>query len=342
MIRRTTVSQHDLSSIPPSPENKQTDGNTHLHELILQKTPKQINQYIDNMKTADLAAMVRTVNDKGKLPVDLIHESKFSYDEVGLLYSKLLSTRIINFGLKNLADLIDTKNILNKWNPNSEIYENLQLACTITNEIRKEISASSSHPQTNFFNLERKNKLKNRIYKMRVLNNSSVLSMYITENPIKLIFDSTTTFIENRNKFPLKEKMANCGEMSFIAYQKLKKLSKNKYAEIFQVKNGDHGFLVIGKDKNAVVCDPWAGEAYPFSEITHRLNCYRCFTTADYFVNIVTSYNPKVHIIEPISFRTTNLKIKLLAIFIMALIAEILYLMQLYHQQRSSTSRFRL
>jgi hypothetical protein len=69
----------------------------------------------------------------------------------------------------------------------------------------------------------------------------------------------------------------NCGEQSALAFTYLEENSVKPLDWMCRA-NGDHAFVVIGRDKHvseanyndwgkdAVVCDPWKGEAFPASE----------------------------------------------------------------------------
>jgi hypothetical protein len=77
-------------------------------------------------------------------------------------------------------------------------------------------------------------------------------------------------------------KMGNCGEHALVALHYLKKHQKSSTAEFVCMTNADHNFVVIGRDpkssltdsstwKSAIVCDPWAHQIYPASELPFRL-----------------------------------------------------------------------
>ncbi|MBS0627237.1 MAG: hypothetical protein JSS09_03390 [Verrucomicrobia bacterium] len=77
-------------------------------------------------------------------------------------------------------------------------------------------------------------------------------------------------------------KMGNCGEHALVALHYLRKHQKSSLAEFVCMTNADHNFIVIGRDpkssltdssswKSAVICDPWAHQIYPASELPSRL-----------------------------------------------------------------------
>ena len=75
----------------------------------------------------------------------------------------------------------------------------------------------------------------------------------------------------------------NCGEQSTIALLYLKELGVSNLDLVF-LDNGDHAFVVIGRDphsdindfttwgENAVICDPWGQRYFPASDIVFQLN----------------------------------------------------------------------
>lgn len=76
--------------------------------------------------------------------------------------------------------------------------------------------------------------------------------------------------------------MGTCLEMSALGFTYAAKIL-SKQAELFHIENGNHVFLVLGREPGsrpaeyqhwgeaAVVCDVWRGESYPASELENRL-----------------------------------------------------------------------
>lgn len=74
----------------------------------------------------------------------------------------------------------------------------------------------------------------------------------------------------------------NCMEQSAVAFAYLLRLGVRPL-DWMEVTNGDHAFVVIGREpdsaandpkswgKDAAVCDPWDNVAYPASQIARRL-----------------------------------------------------------------------
>lgn len=101
-----------------------------------------------------------------------------------------------------------------------------------------------------------------------------------------------------------KHKMGNCGEQVVVAYLYLKNEKNLRKIEKLSLVNGDHGFIVIGRDplsditkpmtwgKAAVVCDPWGKKYFPAEQLLDQLNQ----------LSQRTLYDPSIHVIGWTSF----------------------------------------
>ncbi len=160
----------------------------------------------------------------------------------------------------------------------SKIYQNLKTACDIVNRVREIIKESGTHPEANHYSREERDKLINKIAKLRNQMQASLTpghvdyyKMILTTNPIKLICNPKKTLFEKMAAPFIKEKIGNCEEMTDIAYLHA---SKDHPAFMYHIVNGDHVFLVIGEGADAVICDPSNGDVFPFNEYRTKLkNC---------------------------------------------------------------------
>lgn len=78
-------------------------------------------------------------------------------------------------------------------------------------------------------------------------------------------------------------KIGNCGEHALVALHYLQKHQKSVRAEFAYMTNADHNFVVVGRDpessltdsstwgESAIICDPWAHQIYPASDLPHKL-----------------------------------------------------------------------
>lgn len=126
--------------------------------------------------------------------------------------------------------------------------------------------------------------------------------------------------LDNVNKISIKHKIGNCFPMSVVGLlhgeDLLKLLSEEvdestlPSIEMFYIKNGDHVFIVIGRDNssvpnnhltwgsNAVVCDVWTGGCYPASEIQKNLYTYDRATSLAIqheHYTVVSLFDHKIH-----------------------------------------------
>lgn len=80
--------------------------------------------------------------------------------------------------------------------------------------------------------------------------------------------------------------VGNCVEYAQLVVNYLRKMDVG-LAELFEIKQGDHVFVVIGRAEDsdptkpetwgpdAVVCDAWSNKVYPATDIMQHLMCYR-------------------------------------------------------------------
>lgn len=98
-------------------------------------------------------------------------------------------------------------------------------------------------------------------------------------------------FIYTKATHCLKYGVGNCFEFAAAAFVLLKeKIDKQNIPyfqlTISQIKNGDHGFLVIGNfgDPFAVICDPWARKKYYWHEHVNKLKSFSITKKGKYFL----------------------------------------------------------
>lgn len=116
------------------------------------------------------------------------------------------------------------------------------------------------------------------------------------------------------SKYSEKYSLGNCGELSAVAFMYLIQKDKKCPVEIFHLEDKrdfsrDHTVVVIGRDPNsdpnkpklwgnAVICDPWAREAYPASDIRKRLHNFEGCDSKNLHTPKLRKYNPKRHTLE--------------------------------------------
>jgi hypothetical protein len=121
---------------------------------------------------------------------------------------------------------------------------------------------------------------------------------FFLDAPINYLLDTQNSLMEALASAPLQSGVGNCAEFTFVAWHFLRKKNPKIKASCFYVENGDHVFLVIGDKGNAVICDAWAGEVYPYLDMDSKLTCHRTFADSS-SLNMTTHFNPKYHFSHP-------------------------------------------
>ncbi|MGQ3887654.1 hypothetical protein ACQUW5_01320 [Legionella sp. CNM-1927-20] len=110
--------------------------------------------------------------------------------------------------------------------------------------------------------------------------------------------------------------LGSCTELSFIALDYvINNAPSNVNAEIFQLNNGDHLFLVIGRKEGsdptkpeswgecAYICDPWSNKVYPASQYLTNLKGFFSLTEREADVvsykNYIKDFDKSTHSVEP-------------------------------------------
>lgn len=280
--------------------NWQPEQSTPLHHLIQNcKAASDVKLFLEKTDFDAAEKMSREVNDRGQLPVDVVPETKLNEDAKEELYS-ILSPYIIANPLKELSEYIDSKEILAKFpcSPSSEMYKNIELACFVANEARKALKKSHTHPQINILSPNQRNTIQTELGSMRDSYKYDCLKLIAT-NPIGLLFDTRNTVYEKIAERAIKNGIGNCGEFAFVIKHFIRKQNTKMSVKLMSIKNSDHIIPIIGEGENAVVCDAWAGKIYPASEIVRELKAYKKYTSPNSFYNVITSYNPRFHAVEP-------------------------------------------
>lgn len=304
-----------------------SNGNTPLHNVILAcKNEDDIISFIANTGNDIAESMARTVNNNGKLPIDLILEKTVNQQTKNKMADLLIALIRINpLKIKKLSDYIDDTKIIQQYHcsPSSEMCHNIKIACAIANETRQAITASSSHPQINDAGNDEFIRLSNKLELERSCQEPTVFT--ILTHPIEFLFDTKHAVNKKIAQTALEHHLGNCYEFAIVARYLLKMRYRDVPAEIYEVSNGDHVFLVIGNGKNAVVCDGWAGEIYPMYDIERKLKCFRPYTIESSHLNVITSYNPEFHVIKPnTTLESYNISSKTLLIGLGILLTNIL------------------
>lgn len=256
-------------------------GNTPLHISVAQYNHQnEINKLIKDVGNEAAATMAKTINDRGQLPVDLLaYRYTLQLEKKQAAFSLLRPLMLMN-DIRPLSEPINVDAILKRYySPHDDVLLcHLKLACSIANKTRATLKESATHPQPH----------------------------HSEDKQIELLLKTE----EMREKYPTitslqdLEKLAytasqygvgNCAEFTYLAlYNLIKQKREKSFAIIYEIFRGDHSVLYF----DDVVCDAWAGDAYPVTEINSRLKTYR--RIEDYndeliFINVPTSFNPNYH-----------------------------------------------
>lgn len=285
------------------------EGNTWLHrEILACISPNLILDFIKS-NPHETTHMLQTVNNLGKTPHDLI----IAHTQLTIEQKNKLSLPILvllaNKEVMALSKEIKIDN-LDHYESNSVLYKNLILACNVANQVRQILKRSCTHPEMNFTNANERNNVHTRVKGFRQrASDISVLELLCTTNPLRLLCDTTSVLIDKQLIPFISEGIGNCGEMAFTAYKLLRQSDRHIAAEVYGIINGDHLFLVIGINENAVICDPWSGNVYPFSELSNKLKAYRAIPVIENsktlgatksFINSTIEYNPHFFSVKPV------------------------------------------
>lgn len=108
-----------------------------------------------------------------------------------------------------------------------------------------------------------------------------------------------------------KYSLGNCNELAYLALEYMINQHPNLSAEVFQIVNGDHVFLVINRleksevtnpatwGKKAYICDPWAKRVFLAKDYRGQLKAFSKERTKDReSINIIKPFNPSEHILQ--------------------------------------------
>jgi hypothetical protein len=273
-------------------------GDTELHALARHcLDPKEIEDFILKHGEEHAAKMAKTINKRGDLPLDIIQRRRLSADLKNTLAAKIggLTVQQVIWPLKYEVDVSKT---ISEYHLTAKdlLYQNLMVAAEIANYARTIILGSSTHPESNLYETDIYNEVDELIDIMR--NESDQAAKRYHMDVLTKLYYAVQLIQEYR--------VGNCGEFCYIVATKLQQ-SYKMGSEIYSIINGDHCFVVLGRDpysnpvdyrtwgKNAIVCDAWSGEVYPAEEIAQRLGNYINIRVNYSYHSIVTTFNPFFH-----------------------------------------------
>lgn len=268
------------------------EGNSPLHHIAL------LNCSIEEFKssTDELFAkendmfleMLTTPNNEGKMPFQLIKPNSQDAEKKNHILANYMRKKQI----KPITALMNVDDILKQYYPNNnpQLLNNLTIACNVVNETRSIFKESYTHPDIHFYSIEAQEELLDRTWDM-----------------IDSLNQYRVNYLTEAVSIAKKTAIGNCTNYTYAALDILmSKFSKEVYAQRFRIEGGDHSFIVIDNEykfdtrstwkklpvtikedkvspinaqslmstwwsNTAVVCDPWAGAAYPIQELPLKL-----------------------------------------------------------------------
>lgn len=272
---------------------------SNLHKAAATGTLLELKQTVISLgPDASLYAkqyMTDSKNPEGKLPIQLMLQNA-NYYKTKNDFHKILEPLTLDQTIPPLNQQLDEKELKQKYpKANKILMSHLSSAYSAINEVRKTILQSETHPDTNLLDQTTRTDISEILKEMRSKRKKKLLSCANEEEKIPIIAD-----------FASKYEVGNCQEYAYSAAEKLKnKVLPNTLVEIFQYVNGDHVFVVIGRDPksnpsdytswgpHAVICDAWGGNAFPAKDAPSQLKCYFNYTLKD--KNVVLPFDPNFH-----------------------------------------------
>lgn len=281
-------------------------GETKIHKLVMsQCTRNEFESYLNYLGKDKATRLAKTADDLGRLPVDLIP----FYETEKHPVANVLKPYTIADTLPPIHQPIDAQAVLAQYRvlKHSVLAKRLQLACQAANSVRELKLRSNTHPSVNVLSAGEADQRRSMIIHLRNQRSSS------PSMPQKLTYpQKRLKGLQEKNRPFVLAKVGNCMEYADLAIAELRELDHEVRLEELSFHNGDHVFVVIGRNKasdvndvttwgsNAVVCDAWSGGVYPAYDLPARLMDYQTsdFKGDDRAYATVFYYNPRYHQLE--------------------------------------------
>lgn len=294
-------------------------GDTPLHAIAREfKRPQDLRFYLDSLPEEKAVRMAKTTNDEGKLPIDYVSPLPEALGNRVLGQNRIaMAGMLLPYTLKNpfrpMDELLDVHDVLKKFRHwyirNPELAENLKFACQVANEARSIIQDSSSHPCNNEMSAADRSYEDIAVESMR--DRLSEVDIYADEI-MQCDVGERRKRLHAAAEIVRKFRAGNCQDYSFVVHDSATEQRPELRAEIFELRVGDHVFVVFGRQPgsdehdymtwgdSAVVCDAWAGEVYPASCMEENLYvyCSRQLVGCDDNRQMVTLFNPRFHQVD--------------------------------------------
>lgn len=320
-------SQQSTSATPSNPttqnniKRKKHTGETPMH--VAAKRSMSLTHFQNLTKDFSQDEKIQysmKTSNKGKIPIDLIRKQLPKPDKKEIF--DILLDNLIAQPVQALKQPIDAQKIRNKYQvfDNSQLGQNIDAACEIVNYIRRLVDHSTSHPESNKLDAARSNQIGTKLTTRRSKVNNSVNQLLLREGDITADNDKIFVNLETSTREKLisrynqgidKDRIGNCLEMARYAATIAR--DKNLKMSIYQFdpQTGDHVFgLILDKKKGgnlltncgpaSVICCSWTPLVCLAREYKTQLKDHRYFYRGGRAYEVLTTFNPHYHILEPI------------------------------------------
>lgn len=269
-----------------------SSNETFLHKLAEQSL-QELKAFFDYADRPVLSAMAKIIDNNGKLPIDRVVNGVSELDEKDSIAWRLLELMKEDDDIPDISKPIDIDVLLSFYKDVSpNLRDNLKRVAQLANEVREAIPVSPSHPSMN-------RKLSTMLHANRILADRR--KCIAQQQGYGNIASAKFTRYEAE-----KCGVGNCEELSSSLWDRLTERYGPSYADILYVTPGDHALVSFDLNKrsnalpwefswNAVMCDPWIGDAWPCFISANYLTTFRRVITPNSFVNVVTSFNDNCH-----------------------------------------------
>jgi hypothetical protein len=290
-----------------SPKNKlivpSVTIDTSLHAMIKTSASlNDLNPFLFNTDKKNLSRMARTVDENGKLALDLIADKTAwaQTDRDKLKY--LLIYLIVSHPFKRISTPMSMDKIVKRYHVSnkSELYQNLRIGCEVGNKVRSKFEASPSHAEANFYPLNYYSAINEKLNETREVDyfNQLKLSDFSLRNDI-------TIHTCLRARRATEAGVGNCWEFTDEAVRILEEEYHIQADSLF-LDPGDHIFAGFGKEDARVILDAHKGKIFPFNTFAKELKCFEqrsldhqdalnCSAIQNPTLNIYTFFNPRYH-----------------------------------------------
>ena len=289
-------------------------GDTPLHLAARHRSFKTFSLLIDALGGKRYIA-AKQINKAIKLPLhDIDHNPN---PDKGVTYLMLKKYTLEKNHIKHFNEPLKLKDIIKAYQTNilenPSLLKHLIYGYFAAVHVRKLICYSSTHPAYNEIKKEKGHLSWKKIC-------GTTREAHIKENKALQIedFPHADAFylkkLETCVKCCKKYHAAKCTEYCHLVLDTLIKMGIHSPVEMYEIKNGDHVFTVIGRNQdsdphhftswgeNAVVVDAWAGEIYPAFAIPKILKDYAYYNSQTYLHEVsrlVFPFDPRFHQLSP-------------------------------------------